>query len=95
MAASIVAMHDGHLRREAASVLDRSATLIGDAEPSWGGYRDIPRGGRRASMGLRAMRHRRPAVGRGDFPPTVPATSRERFARHETQEQQQCDVFMG
>ena len=94
MAASTVARDDGHLRREAASVLDRSATLIGDAEPSWGGYQDIPRGGRGASMGLRAMRHRRPAVGRTDFPPTVLATSRERSARHETEGQQPCAVFM-
>ena len=46
-------------------------------------------------MGLRAMRHRRPPVGRGAFSPTVLATSRERAARHETQEQPPCDVFMG
>jgi hypothetical protein len=32
---------------------------------------------------------------RGDFPPTGSATRRERSARHETEEQQHRDVFMG
>ncbi len=62
------------------------------------GYPDIPRSGIGAAWGLRAMRHETTG-GRGaprsDFPSTVPARRRERSARHETEEQQQRDVFTG